>query len=433
MGETKKLIELKFCFSCKVKVVKPGNQYCKACKIPGSKKVKFYSYNIGSDNNKVVKLSKGKIVFDIEPSLPKLNFIYYHTPQEVNILQKLNFQRFRNIGELASFIFSSRQIPIFQLVFNFCRDLMLLPQIRGIVSENKRFIPNEDVEANMRNIKEVRTKATWLSLVYNEEFWEELILLYLTNHHICCAFFHLKDLQANKISRPLITAIYYMGYLCRQDNPDELTNYMKTLAKNQFKKILFKPSLQNIQALCIYFYIFLKDDARFARAILAQITRMCYSIGAHIDTDMFSDCTNYNRKTIIRKVAYLNKNISGCLKIKPNYLLDIPNFDSSLYEPHWHLLDYKFKLKNFDVEERLVLSKATVIHNRFRDSALIPTSFTNLSTKPENVAELCLIKLDKLSLAFSAIKNSYSELIEIYPNSELIIEDMKVLAPKRSN
>jgi hypothetical protein len=367
----------------------------------------------------------GKVIFNAEPSPSKLNFIYYHTPQEVNILRKLNFQRFRNIGELTSFIFSSNQIPIFQLVFNLSRELILLPQIKGIITENKKFIPNGTEKINISKINDVRIKATGLSLIYNNEFWEELILLYLTKHHIRCAYFHLKDLQIKKISQPLITAIYYMGYLFRQDKPDELTDYMRKLAKNQFKKILFKPSLQNIQALSIYFYTFINDDAKLARAILAQITRMCYSIGLHIDTNMFSDYANYNRKTLIRKVGHLNKNISGCLRVKPNYLLDVPSFDSTLYKPHWHLLDPTLKLESFDTEDRNILSKATAIHNRFKDSALITTSFTNLNTKPEDIAELCIIKLKNLSFAYSVTKNGYYELNEIYPNNKVIIDEIE--------
>jgi hypothetical protein len=62
MSGANKLIERKFCFGCKIKVIKPSNQYCKACKMPGSKKTKFYSYNINPDKNKAMKLSKGKYI-----------------------------------------------------------------------------------------------------------------------------------------------------------------------------------------------------------------------------------------------------------------------------------------------------------------------------------------------------------------------------------
>jgi hypothetical protein len=305
---------------------------------------------------------------------------------------------------------------------------MLLPQISAIVNENKYLIPNKNEKRNTNKATEARNEDSELSLLYDPKFWEDLIRLYLINHHINCAFFHLKDLQDNKLSQPLLTAIYFMGYLYRSDKPSRITEYMKNLAKNQFKKILFKPSLQNIQALCIYFYTFItQDEYKIATSILAHLTRMCYSIGLHIDTNRFLERVNYNRKILISKIARLNKNISGCLKIKPNYLLDVPRFETSLYDPRWHLLDFSFKLENFGLEDRLILSKIAIIHNRFWDNSLVYVSFANQSIDPQHVGDLCLTKLKNVSLAYSKAKKSYSQLFEIYPNSEMIKEKIQFM------
>jgi hypothetical protein len=267
--------------------------------------------------------------------------------------------------------------------------------------------------------------ARSLQLLTQQSFWDELIVNYLARIHRAIPTFNLRNFDPKIISPSLLSAIYYIGYCCRLEKTDELTGYMEEMAKRNLKKIRFRPSLSNVQALVIYTYAFrLQGKLKQARLYQSHIMRMAYNIGIQIESNIFNEFEAYDRKAAYMKLAFVNHNMNGPLKLYSNDILDLPDYEERFYDPKWQTLP-KQTIKYGDSEKlkRELTARCTVIIQKFSDQVLYSISYCQLITSKStsmdvsfcsNLAELekeyfeCLNDIMDLKTQYS----KYSEEIE---------------------
>jgi hypothetical protein len=137
---------------------------------------------------------------------------------------------------------------------------------------------------NKPKSKLVSVIARPLLLILQESYWKSLMESYFKYFHPCRPLFNLVNFNPKTASESLLSAIYFAGFVIQPNPPDEICSYMKNYATCNIKKILFKVSLSNAQALGIYSYAFyLSGNSSVSRACLSHFGRMCHALGIGIN------------------------------------------------------------------------------------------------------------------------------------------------------
>ncbi|KXN70181.1 hypothetical protein CONCODRAFT_163580, partial [Conidiobolus coronatus NRRL 28638] len=257
--------------------------------------------------------------------------------------------------------------------------------------------------------------------------WLDLIRLHILHYSEFVRLLSYSNLNPNCIPQTLLIAIYYSGYQFRKDKPPALTKYMERLFDLNFRKVICKPSFQNLQALYIYMNeYFGSGKLSLSRACLAHITRMSYALGIHINTNRFSNDTKFERKNLFREISSFDLLFSGSFKLKPSYIAELPNLDPSLYRASKYLIPENL-LNSEIINNRLNMLKSTM--NSFKKLygnktiELIRFDFVS-ATNDIELEKLCKDRLDLLNKSYNELtatvrklKIEYSEFtkeIEIF-------------------
>jgi hypothetical protein len=293
-----------------------------------------------------------------------------------------------------------------------------LPQIKNLIEVNK------DSILAKRAYKECFGQYFYitngLEELRNPNFWNELIRIYLIEFHAYANVFNLKYFDTSTVPQSLLIAIYCAGYDHRKQKTKELTEYMLHLAKKNIKRIIFKPSISNAQALLIHahtIFYHLKDIE--SRALLLHLNRICYNLGIHIDTNRFCDSANFNRKALFTKVLISSNWLTGSIyKAFNNFETRVDDLEYTTHCSSWQLLSKQVARKlNFQDDEAILISKLAVLNNRCADISaklvIFPTYFQGDNYKIE---EFCM--------------NRHRELTKIH---SVVIEELEVLKLKYSH
>jgi hypothetical protein len=315
----------------------------------------------------------------------------------------LDLSQISSFDHLASYILKSNRVSIYDLINELNFELRALPQIKSEIQSSLNLIQKD--QSRVISGGKLCYITNGLEELYNPEFWNELIRLYLIGVHRYNNVFNLKYFDLEQIPRPLLTAIYCMGYNRREVKTKELSDYMEQLAKNNLKSILFKPSLSNAQALLLHIrslnYNFKIVEGR---ACMLHLVRMCYTLGIHIDTDRFEDWINYNRRAVYMKTLEVNLFSYSVFKVFYKFEYEF-EFNSQLYDESWQLLPKLIldKLKLNDEEAKLI-SIATVLSNKYSDQCMQHMIFSQHLPKSDDIIEdICLQKYYTLKKMYSKI------------------------------
>jgi hypothetical protein len=288
---------------------------------------------------------------------------------ERNTYTYLNIAKFRDLEHFTSFMVNSKRISYSQLIITLSFDLNSVPKISQII-ENSNLTMNSGIL--LPELYQMPPIARSLQIIFQQAFWDELVKLYINQFHPICTIFNLKHFDPKSTPSSLLAAIYYCGYHYYDQKTVELTDYMESFSKANLKRILFKPSLSNAQAILVYSYAYqLRGDLNLSRKFQSHLIHMCSALGIHIDTKMFSESTQFNRKTLFLKLAVLGNSLNGGLKPFLNYTPDLPEFDSGLYDSKWQQLPSNLiKYSDPDRVKRELISTYTVIIHKFCDQIL---------------------------------------------------------------
>ncbi|KXN72364.1 hypothetical protein CONCODRAFT_69062 [Conidiobolus coronatus NRRL 28638] len=324
---------------------------------------------------------------------------------------------FSSMEHFASYIVYSNRFPASHLFGEVGFLLVNLPQIKGLLSKSDYLIP--DSNNNSSDEEELEhIELSGLSEIFKPDFWLELIKLYILNFHIQTPLFNLKHFDIAKLPQSLLTSIYCFGYNFKTDKTPELTDYMAKLAQSNVNRILFKTNLANAKALFIHHYNYYYAGKFIeGRAIIVHLTRMCHALGVHVDTKPIYNSVEFDRGSLYRNLALSHENLSTVYNLRPGFGVEIPNFNPTLYDSHWQLLNENTNnLLNLNPMKMEYYSKLCSLANEFRDKSLDVLDFSNFTNlNDEQITNLCLTKYNELlsqsliiSVEFRKLKQQYS-------------------------
>jgi hypothetical protein len=354
------------------------------------------------------------------PKIPitKFSIIYANDKQDVNFWSKLQFERFTSIEHLTSYVLKSNKLPISQLVGEGSWDLGKLPQIQTFISANQNLLIYTQ-QVGVAKEEVVNDDSKFFQYIYSQKFWAKLIYNYIDVLHRYACLFDLKSFDINTAHKPLLIAIYCLGYRYFDDKSDKLTEYFNELASQNIRRIRFKPSLANIQALRIHQVIMnIEDKISDARAILLHMTKMSYLLGLHINTKRFSHQVVYNRNLAYTKILKLLLIMTKTYKVDLSFEFDIPDFNIVNYNPEWHLLSPQMaEYLGYTEDERQIIAHIAAFENKYQDKLGLYLIFPNMDKfTNERIERICMDKVEKLTADYNEIMQSYITLTERYPN-----------------
>ncbi|KXN72365.1 hypothetical protein CONCODRAFT_4807 [Conidiobolus coronatus NRRL 28638] len=144
---------------------------------------------------------------------------------------------------------------------------------------------------------------------------------------------------------------------------------------------------------------------------------MCHALGVHVDTKPIYNSVEFDRSSLYRNLALSHENLSTIYKLKPRFGVEIPNFNPTLYDSHWQLLNEDTSnLLNLNQMKMEYYSRLCSLTNEFRDKSLDVLDFSNCtSLNDEQITDLCLTKYNELlsqsliiSVEFRKLKQQYS-------------------------
>lgn len=327
----------------------------------------------------------------------------------------IKFTGFQSISHLTNYIITNEVISskhVFALTSELSRGNA---KVLALIHANSNLIPLENQSTNSTSV-EILPLARSLNLVYSQDFWDSLILLYFTKFHPIWPYLNLKTFNPLKVSTNLLTVIYFAGYQFSSSKTAELTNYMETLRNLTLKKCIFKINLSNLQALLILTTLYqLEGDLKLSRICLALLTRMCYSLGINLDTVIFPREQVLERKLLHRRIAIANYNLSRNFQLSfDNNSFELPKFDPSIYDQLFNLNITEINIKDLNLEAYLITLNLTKLNLKFANSCLyaiqlIPTKIQTLvQSQITTVLELLAGALKEYEQNVKELANNWS-------------------------
>jgi hypothetical protein len=333
-------------------------------------------------------------------------------------MSQVQYSKFTSIDHLTQYILNSNRFPTSQLFGEFGLDFRGLNQIQSLVDKSKQTLKFSS--SNAQTIKftaaeDFASKQRGLEDISKKNFWEDLIKLYLLHFHLNLPVFNLPSTTAIfNLPQPLLISIYCWGYICRKRKTPQLTEYMDKLAHNNVNRIIFKPSLSNCQALYIQYYnYYRRGKIREGRACINHLTRMCYSLGLHLDSQLFHPQQNYNRSNLFLNILCSQKNINTVYMVFPGFEYELENWNTNLFNPEWYRLPLKVRnLLNLSDGEDELFSRLSALKNRSKVEYLAQIKFPpNLAQYTnDQIEKICLLKLQKLKINYFNVYREYEAL-----------------------
>jgi hypothetical protein len=322
----------------------------------------------------------------------------------------------------------SNKVPFSQFIFHLIPELKNIPQIKSIVTKNMK-----KVNGKSSNIKSVKSRIpcvdNGLELLNKHWFWLDLIRLHIVHYSEFVRLFSYINLNPSCTPQTLLIAIYYSGYQYRKDKPPVLTKYMERLFDLNFRKVIYKPSFQNLQALYIYMNeYFGSGKLSLSRACLAHITRMSYALGIHVNTNHFSNDTKFERKNMFQEISSFDLLFSGSFKLRPNYIAELPNLDPSLYRASKYLIPEN--LLNSEISNnRLNILKSTMnsLKKLYGNKTIELIRFDFISaTNDIELENLCIDRVNLLNRSYNELTANMCELKKEYSEFTKEIEIFEI-------
>ncbi|KXN70177.1 hypothetical protein CONCODRAFT_7321 [Conidiobolus coronatus NRRL 28638] len=419
------LVEYKACTKCEVKVIRSHKKYCRRCQTLINQNLKFFEYKPKSKQKTNKPIDN---IWIISPKVAKPYKTIKLDAKEFNILTKLKSIPFENLSHFSSFIVNSNQVCFTQTIITLSWELESVPEVQWLMAGNEATVAYPTpLQSDTPPPSPI---ARSLQLLMKQSFWDELIVNYLAKIHRAIPKFSLRNFDPKTISPALLSAIYYVGYYCRLEKTDELTEYMEEMAKSNLKKIRFKSSLSNVQALVIYTYAFrMQCKLKQARLYQSHIMRMAHNIGSQIESNIFNEFEAYDRKATYMILAFINHNMNGPLKLYSDDILELPSYEERFYDPKWQTLP-KQSIKYEDNEKlkRELTAKYTVIVQKFSHQILYSISYCRLITsKSTSMDGSFCSNLSVLEKEYFECLNDIMDLKAQYSKYSEEIEDIIIL------
>ncbi|KXN64705.1 hypothetical protein CONCODRAFT_14094 [Conidiobolus coronatus NRRL 28638] len=410
-----KLVDYTNCRDCS-KLVKIS-ALCKKCQ----KSNKFYSYKFDKEGLK----KKDKIILP-KNNYPKLNIVYYVTPKEVNTTIGLQPIHFSSIDDLTAYLVHSNEFPISELTSRFYYNYDKLPQLKHLMDKISIQYSSKPPINSVNNKTLVDIKPGLEELV-KLEFWTELFRSYILESHIYHPILPLNCLDLLDSSHPVLIAIYCYGFMYKSKKSQELNDYMDNLEKKNLKRVQFKPCISNIYALFIHYRILYKrGDIKKAESLLAQLSRMSYSLGVHLESNLFESDFQCSKNLLFNIIISNQVNISSIYKTEICLEYHKPSINSAKNSKLQLLPEDLRRLLNYSDEEWFHISELCSLNYMYSNQAVVCLNFCQLATQDRELESYCYIQYSRWMRVYEAVMDEFQKInLKFNHNLKLnLYEDM---------
>ncbi|KXN68274.1 hypothetical protein CONCODRAFT_9503 [Conidiobolus coronatus NRRL 28638] len=354
-------IEFKTCIKCKVALAKLSDDYCNSCKykLSSTKSLSTIKYRISTTrfDNKSIKSFQDKYPDSESGKLVNINNIKIQ--RNLTFIDSINTQKtgclsfclkFNNLEDLSSYILKSKQVNFVHLLLVGAKKLQSVPKIRNLIesqgelSSYKIFYPKPFTSPY----------TSPLQLLTKSSFWENLLNAYFKNFYDRIPVLSIAHFDPKTASQHLLAAIYYAGYKSQPDQPEELTSYMESKAKENLKLLIRQCSLSAIQALLVYFLVYFREgNISLHYTCRAHATRIGYALGIHLDNKIFSELEKYTRRLVIISLRSINIVGSSSHNLSASFLTEFGSLNTKPTELEWQTLSKSSVIYYEDENERV--------------------------------------------------------------------------------
>ncbi|KXN66011.1 hypothetical protein CONCODRAFT_12238 [Conidiobolus coronatus NRRL 28638] len=316
---------------------------------------------------------------------------YTHKADNIYNYEWSNFQ---NIEQFGHYIINSKKFPILEFIYRWSGDLQSIPKIQSFMSDDKN--EPKEIYSKPRPML-ISVIARPLLSILQEAFWRGLIESYFKFFHPICTLFSLVNFDLKSAPEPLLSAIYFAGFITSLNRSEEIKSYMHSYAIINIKKILFRVNLSNAQALGIYsFAFYINGNSKLSRVCLSHFARMNHNLGLTINRKNLPLIDQYNSK-----IVYNNMRLYySWAKLGPSsYEVTCEDEEAGLdiYDPKYQYPNSSLNLYNNEYLSTLYsvfctrLAKLnnflTAINSKFckYKGKMIENEIESLSTKAEKI------------------------------------------------
>ncbi|KXN70154.1 hypothetical protein CONCODRAFT_17832 [Conidiobolus coronatus NRRL 28638] len=361
---------------------------------------------------------------------------------------------FSNFEHFTSYIISSNQINLPYFMFISSVEILSIPKFQSLVESKSNELP---IQTPVSRTIPPTPIARPLQVLYQRAFWDDLIQIYFKEFHIICPVFSIKSFDPRTASKFLLSAVYFAGFRLKQDQPNELVNYMNIYARYNIKNAIKSTSVANIQALILFSYFLDRSfDFNLFTVCKSHATRMGYQLGLHIDNKKLSLIDRYDRKLLFAKIRSMNIGLSRFESCIPNYITEFGEFSLKSFDSELQLPDKDTIFNSYTKEEKHVYSICSTEATKLNDKCMYliwHTSFNSIEKKVfkskwtsivRDIGEYfanCIEKFNQLLIEYTQYKseismfeyhmrNSYHEImLEMYG---ILNREQKGLTPQET-
>jgi hypothetical protein len=265
-------------------------------------------------------------------------------------------------------------------------------------------------------------------LLEQKSYWDGLITSYFKHVHSLLPAFSIHSFNSETISKPLLSAIYFGGFMFMQDNPLELVNYFNDYAEKNIKEANRLISLQNAQAVFLYsFIMLLSGNFKLFRACQAQAIRMCYALGLHLNLKKITPIQRYDRSQFFSNLCSIHIIFYGVINLSLNQLTELGDCDTRLrfLKPEYQIPDSKCYF-SFDTKDENIVY-GICIHTHFVLSNMQAQHIFNLSRCTNNLIQVEFnTLLNKAREKYLKCMSIYDLLLKEYPHLKQSIQSYRI-------
>jgi hypothetical protein len=291
---------------------------------------------------------------------------------------KLYWDRFSDFDSLSSFITKSCQISTAYFVFDSI-EIQQKPKIGFFIQSKKDKLPI--ILPSIERLISMPISRP-LQLLTQRVYWDSLISSYFQNVHIIIPLFSIHSFDPNTVSKSLLAAIYYGGFLFTRDKPHELINYFKNYIKENMKEAFRKASMQNVISIILYsFLLLVSGNLTQSRACQSHAIRMSYTLGLHLKLTRLSPIQQYDRIKLFSTLSTYHIGSNGVGNLSSNQLTEFGENNIVYLNPKYQIPNRSCAFYFDTQDECIVYGFCTDIHSRFRYIQAICIWFVNKSNE----------------------------------------------------
>jgi hypothetical protein len=264
-----------------------------------------------------------------------------------------------------------------------------------------------------------------LLLLAQKSYWDELITLYFKYLHPIAPIFSIYSFNPEKVSKLLLSAIYYGGFQFMQDKPPELVKYFNEYAGRNIKLAIKLISLQGAQTCFIYsFLMLLSGNFILFKACQAHAIRTSYALGLHLNLKRLPYIQRYDRFLFFTTVSSFHNGFHGIGNLILNQITEVGDCNIDILRPEYQIPNSNCVFY-FDTEDENIVY-GVCIDTCFRFYYVQNQQISNLGKcNEDSVQSESEIFFEKTKKKLSESKIAFDFLLEQFPHHESTIQSYR--------